>query len=179
MKCPGGWCSSSQQRLSGDPSGTNLSEHHPNRSWRPSKTSSPSWAVGPSKRRPHPQRRPASRAKPMPTRRRVHPEPTSSRKLRPSADFRPRPRLESPTTLPPEVSSQLEFAKRYGSLMIRASQAKAGLARLQGNQADFPAGVRAARDRLDTQIQAVASRWERATPSKPNKIEGHGRNGWR
>jgi hypothetical protein len=69
--------------------------------------------------------------------------------------------VDSPIAPAPAVSSQVEFARQYRSMMVRAAQAKAGLVQLQrrkaGSGAELPDDVRAARDRLDGQLQAAAS----------------------
>ena len=81
----------------------------------------------------------------------------------PAAPPAPRRRFGLPIKLPPILSgqsSQAEFSRQYSSLMARASQAKSGLAQLERSQAgsgELPEDVRAARDRLDAQLQAVAS----------------------
>jgi hypothetical protein len=64
-------------------------------------------------------------------------------------------------TLTPTLSPQDEFARHYNLVMTRAVRAKAGLAQWQRRQAAsgaaLPDDVRAARDRVDGQIQAVIS----------------------
>ncbi len=70
-----------------------------------------------------------------------------------------RRRSDLPVTPTPAVSPQAEFARHYNLVMTRAIRAKAGLAQLQRRQAApgaaLPDDVRAARDRLDAQLQAV------------------------
>ncbi len=78
----------------------------------------------------------------------------------------PKRRFGLPIALPPILSSQsgqssqAEFSRQYSSLVVRAAQAKSGLAQRQRQQAgsstELPNAVRAARDRLDAQMQAVA-----------------------
>jgi hypothetical protein len=68
-----------------------------------------------------------------------------------------RRRPDLPVTQTPALSPQAEFARHYNLVMTRAIRAKAGLAQRQRRQAApaLPDDIRAARDRLDTQLQAV------------------------
>jgi hypothetical protein len=70
-----------------------------------------------------------------------------------------RRRPDLPLTPTPALSPQAEFARHYNLVMTRAIRAKAGLAQLQRRQAApgaaLPDDVRAARARLDAQLQAV------------------------
>jgi hypothetical protein len=72
-----------------------------------------------------------------------------------------RPRPDSPLTPTPAQSSQAELAKHFNLVMARAVRAESGLAHLQqrlaASGAQLPDDVRAARDRLGAQTQAVAS----------------------
>jgi len=64
-----------------------------------------------------------------------------------------------PVTPTQALSPQAEFARHYHVVMIRALRAKSGLAQRQQRQAapgaELPEDVRAARDRLNAQQQAV------------------------
>jgi hypothetical protein len=59
------------------------------------------------------------------------------------------------------ASPDAEFAKHYNSVMTRMIQVKGALAQRQRRRgapaAELPADIRAARDRLDAQIQAVVT----------------------
>nr|AGT45847.1 hypothetical protein PPT_M1_02 [uncultured marine bacterium PPT_M1] len=58
------------------------------------------------------------------------------------------------------ASSQVEFAKQYSAVMVRASRARGNLNQLERRQAssgtELPENVSAARDRLDVEMRAVA-----------------------
>ena len=68
-----------------------------------------------------------------------------------------RGRANPPMNQPPAASGQSELAQRYMSAMRRVGQAKVGLAQLQrrqsGSGANLPDDIRAASDRLDTQLR--------------------------
>ena len=72
-----------------------------------------------------------------------------------------RPQPAVPATPTTAVSPQVEFARHYHAVTIRALRAKSGLAQQQQRQAapgaGLPEDVRAARDRLIAQQQAVLS----------------------
>src|SRR5205823_1329844 len=81
----------------------------------------------------------------------------------PAAPPAPRRRFGLPSMPPmsPAAASQVELAQQYSSVLVRAGRVKSGLAQYQrqqsGSVTELPDDVRAARDRLDTQLQAVAS----------------------
>ncbi len=85
--------------------------------------------------------------------------PVGTAANRRSVGTRPQPAV--PATPTTAVSPQVEFARHYHAVTIRALRAKSGLAQQQQRQAapgaGLPEDVRAARDRLIAQQQAVLS----------------------
>lgn len=81
------------------------------------------------------------------------------------------PRMATPAGLAPEVAAQFEIGQRYNQAVFRAQRDKRELMQLQRTQAgtEFPADVRAARDRLDDQVRAILTAISRRDNAQANQ----------
>lgn len=129
----------------------------------------PAAPTSPTANQPRAQTAPATPSPTPTTQVETKTAPTTQAPAPPVQPTAPKPkrRFGWPVTLPPILSGQpnqssqaADLSARYSSLVVRAAQAKTGLAQLQRQQAgsntELPDDVRASRDRLDAQMQAVA-----------------------
>jgi hypothetical protein len=92
-------------------------------------------------------------------------------KTLPAPPRTPQPPPAYQPALPPAYTAQAAFAQRFSAVGARAGKAKGQLAQLErtGQGVQLPADVRAARDRLDAQLQAAILAYQKQNTAEAEK----------